>query len=296
LKSEKTHIILLYNKPWHLSEEMDLQPITDGFSVTTNHDYMDQSVAVIFHMPTLKKDDKIFRNFMKRKDQLWVFWSMECEDNYSWQYEPEVVGLFDITSTYKVDSDIPVLYLHPVYFDVFRKEPAPKTALINAFISSTFDKSNRLLYLKELMSYLEVDSYGKTLNNKSLNNDEGPLTKWEVISRYKFTIAFENAIAKDYVTEKYFQPLVSGSVPIYLGAPNIDEFAPGNNTYINVHSFSSIKALADYILELDSDTKAYNKYLEWKSLPFKEEFEQKKKIMETDPVIRLCRYLKSRIK
>jgi hypothetical protein len=296
MQSQKKYKILLYSKPWHLEgEEIEAQPIIDGFELTTNRDYIDEAVAVIHHMPTVKSDDLILHNSRKRKGQLWVFWSLECELHYSWQYEPEVLNLFDIMATYKVNSDIPVLYLHPVYFDIFRKEPAPKTGLINAFISGTFDKSNRLPYLKELMTYIDVDSYGKILNNKSLGKDEGASTKWEVISSYKFTIAFENAIAKDYVTEKYYQPLVNGSVPIYLGAPNIEEFAPGNKTYINVESFSSVKALADYLLELDNDPTAYNEYLKWKTLPFKEGFEQKKKVMETDPLIRLCNLLKERI-
>ena len=41
--------------------------------------------------------------------------------------------------------------------------------------------------------------------------------------QYLFTIAIENSLEYDYVTEKLWQPLAAGSVPIYLGAPNVDE-------------------------------------------------------------------------
>jgi hypothetical protein len=37
--------------------------------------------------------------------------------------------------------------------------------------------------------------------------------KQELISTYKFTMAFENGNAKDYVTEKLFGVLAAGSVP-----------------------------------------------------------------------------------
>lgn len=60
-------------------------------------------------------------------------------------------------------------------------------------------------------------------------------------------IAFENAISKDYVTEKFFNPLVIGSVPVYLGAPNIEDFIPGKNSFVDVRNFDSPKDLADFL-------------------------------------------------
>lgn len=43
----------------------------------------------------------------------------------------------------------------------------------------------------------------------------------QLMAKYKFTIAFENAIGDDYITEKLWRPLMLGSVPIYLGSPSI---------------------------------------------------------------------------
>ena len=40
-------------------------------------------------------------------------------------------------------------------------------------------------------------------------------------SRYKFCIAIENSLATDYVTEKIYDSLAAGCLPIYYGAPNI---------------------------------------------------------------------------
>lgn len=86
-------------------------------------------------------------------------------------------------------------------------------------------------YLRELMKYINIDSFGLCFNNKVkpkrqfLIVKEWPKdikqqpwweAKWELISRYKFVIAFENAITEDYVTEKLFHSFIVGTVPSTL--------------------------------------------------------------------------------
>ena len=44
-------------------------------------------------------------------------------------------------------------------------------------------------------------------------------------------MAFENSETDDYITEKFFGTLVSGSVPVYIGAPNVKFFAPDTGPY-----------------------------------------------------------------
>jgi hypothetical protein len=39
----------------------------------------------------------------------------------------------------------------------------------------------------------------------------------ELLAKYKFVIAIENAICDDYITEKLWRALQLGSVPLYLG-------------------------------------------------------------------------------
>lgn len=248
-------------------------------------------------MPTISEQEEILKKNMKRRGQLWIFWSMECEDHYKWQYQYEVLNLFDIKATYKLDSDIPVPYFSPTYFNDLRNAPVSKTDFVNAFISSGYDRSNRIKCLNELMNFLNIHSYGKINNNIDFIEDEGgSQSKQKVISKYKFTIAFENAIAVDYVTEKFYEPLITGSVPIYLGAPNIEKFAPGEDCYINVNSFSSTRELASYLLHLDKNDEEYNKYLKWKKLPFKNSFvEIFTEASNIPPLIKLCHEIKNRL-
>lgn len=49
--------------------------------------------------------------------------------------------------------------------------------------------------------------------------------------------------------QEFFDPLIAREVSIYLGAPNINEFAPGEHCFIHANDFKSPKELADYIEE-----------------------------------------------
>jgi hypothetical protein len=55
-------------------------------------------------------------------------------------------------------------------------------------------------------------SFGKCLHNKELPQDEPIFAspKLPLFARYKFALALENSLAVDYVTEKFYQPLIAG--------------------------------------------------------------------------------------
>lgn len=51
--------------------------------------------------------------------------------------------------------------------------------------------------------------------------ERGRAEKRDVFPRVKFSLAFENSEEPDYVTEKFFQSIDYGAIPIVIGAPNI---------------------------------------------------------------------------
>jgi hypothetical protein len=63
-------------------------------------------------------------------------------------------------------------------------------------------------------------------------------SKYEVLGQYRYCLCFENMSMTGYVTEKIFDCLYAGTIPLYWGAPDIDSLIPAE-AYIDVRQFAS---------------------------------------------------------
>ena len=144
------------------------------------------------------------------------------------------------------------------------------------------------------MKYIHIDSYGKLYRNLTIDCDYGRDTAIDLMRQYKFVIAFENALAKDYVTEKFYNPLYANSVPIYFGAPNIEEFSPFKNCYLDVKSFNSPNALAKAVMFYSSSESDWRKFF-YERCRLTENFQEKLQAISDNPFIRLCKEIKLRL-
>lgn len=63
-------------------------------------------------------------------------------------------------------------------------------------------------------------------------------SKYEVLSQYEFCLCFENMAMRGYVTEKIFDCLYAGTIPLYWGASDIETLIPAD-AYIDCRKFSS---------------------------------------------------------
>jgi alpha-1,3-fucosyltransferase 10 len=251
--------------------------------------------AVVFHIPDLifgtpTADD--ISKLPKPKGQIWVAWSMESAINYPIQHDSVFMRRFDLIGNYKRSADIWVSYCPPrrAWLEAIRCPLPLKTeeAPLVMFQSAPFNRSFRIEFASELMSQIKIDSYGRILNNRALReDDEGRVTKLATISRYKFCLSLENAIEADYVTEKFFDPLLVGTVPVYRGGPNVADFAPGEHCFVNPNDFSSTAELAKYLEYLGRDNEAYEKYFAWRHVPLSSEFEKNIPERRVDPFAKL---------
>lgn len=83
--------------------------------------------------------------------------------------------------------------------------------------------------------------------------------KYEVLSRYRFSICYENAYDIDgYITEKIFDCFLAGTVPIYLGAGNVTAHIPPQ-CFIDKRDFLTYEELYDHLTRLS--TESYDAYL-----------------------------------
>ena len=290
---KKPKIILVYNPMWHDPLVYPAHELPEHYVITTERRFMDEAAAVVFHLPTLEPGLFTGGEIEKKSGQVWVAWYVECEAHYPYLSDPLFMSRFDLTMSHRQEADILSPYLPPDFGELSRK-PVPEKEpgkIVNAFISSHINKSGRVQYLMRMMSVLDIHSYGRLIPNMPTGDDYGHQFKLDTISSYKFTIAFENAIARDYVTEKFYDPLIAGSVPVYLGAPNIRDFAPGENCYIDASDWDDPESLARHLLDVSGDEALYQSYFEWKKKPFPPKFRELLEVKKVHHFVRLCRKL-----
>ena len=66
------------------------------------------------------------------------------------------------------------------------------------------------------------------------------------MSNYKFSICYENTDFPGYVTEKIFDSLAAGTIPIYFGSEHVKDILP-SELYIDVKQFDNISDISEYI-------------------------------------------------
>lgn len=211
----------------------------------------------------------------------WALFHEESPKNNYKLFHPPTITLFNHTATFSRHSHLPLTsqYLENLktltsleHFVAVRKKNALRKKLAPVvYVQSDCDPpSDRDTYIQELMKYIAVDSYGECLHNRDLptevNNpsfmDHSQF--YHILAQYKFILAFENAVCEDYITEKLWRPLKLGSVPIYYGAPNVENWLPSNKSAIIVTRFSHPRELARYIKQLDKNDSLYMEFLDWK--------------------------------
>ena len=87
---------------------------------------------------------------------------------------------------------------------------------------------------------------------------KGPVEdKYKKLSEYNFALVFENCAMPGYITEKIFDCFFVGTVPIYLGAPDIQKYIP-KKCFIDMRSFKNYSELRKFLKSLTrSDIQTY---------------------------------------
>ena len=140
-----------------------------------------------------------------------------------------------------------------------RSEKTRFCSLLSAYVDRSVQR--RMEFFNELNRRKKVDSIGKAANNTGWRVPNGHDPKLEALIPYKFTIAFENKELEGWTTEKMYDPLAVHTVPIFWGDRKaVEYFNP--DAFINAYDFKNLTDLADYVCEVDSDEKLYQRYLE----------------------------------
>lgn len=207
---------------------------------------------------------------------IWVLsFSGESMDFYPAIGQPSFLSLMNYTFGYhrgfftgKTTPYVPEA--HELYEKLKKPDEADRlllneTAPVAMFVSHCVQE--RQEFYHNLKQFIGVDNYGSCEQSKRMPDGwemiSRPQAKRRVLAHYPFTIAIENSRCFDYVTEKVYDALMAGSIPLYLGASNIEDYVP-DKSIIRVDLFSSPKELAAYLHQLLESKEELKSYQEWR--------------------------------
>ena len=247
--------------------------------LTSNRSLLAESNAVVFHMWNLARDRVKDLPTQRWPHQRWVLYGHESarNANFSLYYDEE----FNMTVTYKDDAD--VFFGYGCFSKIPQEERTGvnvtestinyakgKSRLVAWVISHCNAGSRRDDYIRELSKHIRVDGYGRCAKRPCTDAEKGRkdlqnrvYCNIKLKRKYKFFLSFENSLCGGYVTEKAWNKLANGIVPIVLGSSNYYKILPPNS-FIDVRNFSSPKSLANYLLKVDVNDEIYNSYFNWK--------------------------------
>lgn len=116
----------------------------------------------------------------------------------------------------------------------------------------------RRTFVEALAKTSFIDLYGKGWGEddrasiRTAARGMAPMNgKHKILGTYKFTLCFENAVFPGYHTEKIFDAFLAGSIPVYLGDPEITAIVP-KETFIDTRNYANDSALIEYLRSIDS--------------------------------------------
>jgi|688.fasta_scaffold61938_3 hypothetical protein len=150
------------------------------------------------------------------------------------------------------------------------KNNRPKSKIISSCVSSLGRDNNQIpegcLYNKRV-SIIErlinetdfIDIFSWESNGK---NAKGWLNKKiDGVIDYKFSLCIENTHEKNYITEKFYDCILTDTIPIYYGCKNIKELCPENG-YILIEDIDDIDSIVKLLKNIhENHQEIYNRLI-----------------------------------
>ncbi|KAF8939970.1 hypothetical protein BGZ47_007929 [Haplosporangium gracile] len=156
--------------------------------------------------------------------------------------------------TYPISHEKALEYVNVKVTYPFGKTPENYIAFV---VSNCEAKNDRLVLIDKLIADAGGHSYGRCSHNIDMPEElqKREMEQWEykkqkVLADYPFGLAAENSNCLGYVTEKFYDVLASGAIPVYMGAPDIADFVP-EGSYINAKDFATYDDLIHHMKTVD---------------------------------------------
>jgi len=216
-------------------------------------------------------DLKLIKKYPKEKRILFLWEPPVVRPN---EYKKEYHDIFEKIYTWSdelVDNIKYFKFCYPIGFlPVIEPEIPFGQKKLCAMINCNKDSFHERSLYQERRNVIEFfedgntqdfDLYGYGWNSRKYKSYRGTVkSKIECLKNYKFCFAYENTRDLDgYITEKIFDVMFSGAVPIYLGAANVTDYIP-KDCFIDRRDFESYESLYSFLKNMPE--REYSVYLE----------------------------------
>jgi alpha(1,3/1,4) fucosyltransferase len=184
-------------------------------------------------------------------------------------YAEKVQSCFSRIYTFRddlVDGKTYFKFYYPVRRPMLTKLPTfHEKKFCTMIVGATCDKSQshaNELYSERIKAIRFFESeaeesfefYGRNWDPTAYPSYRGPIDdKLSANKNYKYTICYENCRdLPGYITEKIFDCFAAGSIPVYWGASNIEEYIP-RTCYIDRRDFETLDELYVHLKALTEE-------------------------------------------
>jgi hypothetical protein len=296
-------IYTLMNEDWYKANLPDcrIEAAYGDDPVVQDQDYdLSSADVVVFNLAALHIKPVMPR--LKREGQIWVATCAETRHwtgllsatDCSYLDNPEIMSRMDAVSSYVPTSDFPLFYMPPSEEQMRREPPNfnkyfARQSLVS-FVSRDCRAVARMQWVESMHAAFRardrpdaIISYGRCLHNTDeltcnpADNEDAIqikpsddlddtmyLEKANRCMARPFQLVAENSLDSWYVTEKVWNALATGTIPIYFGPREVLRLVPPNSI-IFAQDFPSAFQLVDRLLNFTKDD--YEEFRAWKKLP-----------------------------
>ncbi|CAN9511446.1 unnamed protein product [Ophioblennius macclurei] len=256
-----------------------------GCEITDDRSRYDQADAVLIHHRDVSSGAAPLPPEPRPHAQKWIWMNLESPTHSSrlWEYE----GIYNLTLSYREDSDVSLPYGFLIPDSLLAQVPRGRFAYplgggmtsssssssssfssdllrprLVAWVVSNWSESHaRVAFYKLLKRHIQVDVYGRA--GKRLGS--GATVVLDLIRQYRFYLAMENSQHTDYITEKLWNAVRGGAIPVVLGPSrrNYERFLPPE-AFIHVDDFPTVQDLAQYLLKVKDSPSMIQMHLSWR--------------------------------
>ena len=215
--------------------------------VSTDRTNLMDADALIFHSRDfLPYDLPKYR----RPNQIWIFLTLESPffsgiEIPLW-HNISQSGIFNWTATYRRDSDVYCPYgaIRRVSPEIALAKTEPyfergiknKTNRVLWFAGNCHTMSNREHFVATLKKHYPVDIFGPCGDEQDkkspfyerfneCNTRKKEMDCWRtLVQYYKYYLSLENSFCRDYITEKFYRPMLYGILPIVGGGHGQEDY------------------------------------------------------------------------